>query len=287
MELTAPGYLVATTVCALYHAVAELATPVGRWSRSVDHSPTHSPALALRVAIRRGPLASLGDRRGHRTDRRRSRVGGVVLLTWVVFQTGVALGALIRRLREPGPPRSASRRPGCSPLRPSSSSAQSRRRVAAPASTRHRRHPGGGEQGEPPRRRGRLRTARRGDAPSSRQRARPRPVARERRRRPSVRRQSPSCRRGRGGGRLGVPISVGVTEDVGEAEPLHQRPGDRHPEGDVTRPLRQGPPGALRRIRTRAAARRPRGTRSTRSPRRHRRHRAGDPRPPDGTRSAW
>jgi apolipoprotein N-acyltransferase len=101
-QLTAPGYLAATTVYALYHAVAELATPVGRWS-TIARPFAHTLAEALRFVWPFGgvPLASLGIAEATAPIAGVVRVGGVVLLTWVVFQVGIALGALIRRLRDP------------------------------------------------------------------------------------------------------------------------------------------------------------------------------------------
>jgi apolipoprotein N-acyltransferase len=101
-QLTAPGYLAATTVYALYHGVAELATPAGRWS-TVGRPLAHTLAEALRFAWPFGgvPLASLGIAEASAPIAGVVRVGGVILLTWVVFQIGIALGALVRRLRDP------------------------------------------------------------------------------------------------------------------------------------------------------------------------------------------
>jgi apolipoprotein N-acyltransferase len=101
-ELTAPGYLIATTVYALFHGLAELATPVGRWS-TIGRPLAHTLAETLRFVWPFGgvPLASLGIAEAAAPIAGVVRVGGVILLTWVVFQTGIALGALIRRLREP------------------------------------------------------------------------------------------------------------------------------------------------------------------------------------------
>jgi apolipoprotein N-acyltransferase len=100
-QLTAPGYLAATTVYALYHAVAELATPAGRWS-TIGRPFAHTLAEALRFAWPFGgvPLASLGIAEAAAPIAVAVRVGGVILLTWVVFQAGVALGALARRVRD-------------------------------------------------------------------------------------------------------------------------------------------------------------------------------------------
>jgi apolipoprotein N-acyltransferase len=96
--LTAPGYLVASAVFALLHAVAALAAPPGRW-RIVGRPLTHALVEALRFSWPFGgvPLASLGISQAASPLAIIARVGGVILLTWVVLQAGFALGALVRR----------------------------------------------------------------------------------------------------------------------------------------------------------------------------------------------
>ena len=98
-QLTAPGYIVASTVYALFHAVAAVATPVGRWS-TIGRPFAHTLAEALRFSWPFGgvPLASLGIAQAAGPFAGVVRVGGVILLTWVVFQGGCALGVLARRL---------------------------------------------------------------------------------------------------------------------------------------------------------------------------------------------
>ena len=100
-QLTAPGYLVASAVFALFHAVAAVAAPIGRWS-TIGRPFAHTLAEALRFSWPFGgvPLASLGISQAAGPLAGVVRVGGVVLLTWVVFQVGVALGVVIRRLRD-------------------------------------------------------------------------------------------------------------------------------------------------------------------------------------------
>ena len=98
-QLTVPGYFVASAVFASFHSIAAVATPVGRWS-TIGRPFAHTLAEALRLAWPFGgvPLASLGIAQAAGPFAGVVRVGGVILLTWVVFQGGVALGVLARRL---------------------------------------------------------------------------------------------------------------------------------------------------------------------------------------------
>ena len=96
-QLTAPGYVVSSVVFAALHGVAALAAPTGRW-RIVGRPLAHSLIEALRFSFPFGgvPLASLGIAQAAGPVAEIARVGGVVLITWVVLQTGFALGALMR-----------------------------------------------------------------------------------------------------------------------------------------------------------------------------------------------
>ena len=74
------------------------------WSVEHDRStirPHMAEALRFVWPFGGVPLASLGIAEATAPIAGVVRVGGVVLLTWVVFQVGIALGALIRRLRDP------------------------------------------------------------------------------------------------------------------------------------------------------------------------------------------
>ncbi len=95
-QLTVPGYIVASLLFASWHGVAELVAPTGRW-RIIGRPAAHTLVEALRFSFPFGgvPLASLGIAQAAGPLAGIARVGGVILITWVVFQVGFALGALI------------------------------------------------------------------------------------------------------------------------------------------------------------------------------------------------
>jgi len=96
--LSAPGYLVAGAIFATYHGVAELVAGNGRW-RVISRPAAHTLAEALRFSFPFGgvPLASLAISQAAGPLLPIVRVGGALLLTWVVFQIGFALGVLVER----------------------------------------------------------------------------------------------------------------------------------------------------------------------------------------------
>jgi apolipoprotein N-acyltransferase len=96
--LSAPGYIAATVVYAGYHGVAALLAPGGRW-RVLGRPAAHTLAEALRFSFPFGgvPLASLAISQAAGPLLPVVRVGGALLLTWVVFQIGFGLGAVARR----------------------------------------------------------------------------------------------------------------------------------------------------------------------------------------------
>lgn len=102
-ELTIPGYIVAAIIFASWHGVAELVLTAGPSSRGegrwlVFTRPlAHTLVEALRFSFPFGgvPLASLGIAQAAGPFAGLARVGGVILITWVVFQVGVALGTLV------------------------------------------------------------------------------------------------------------------------------------------------------------------------------------------------
>jgi len=97
VQLTVPGYLVAGLAFAGYHALAGAFAPGGRWA-IVGRPLAHSLVEALRFSFPFGgvPLASLGISQVAGPFAGVARVGGVVLITWLVFQLGFLLGAAIR-----------------------------------------------------------------------------------------------------------------------------------------------------------------------------------------------
>jgi apolipoprotein N-acyltransferase len=96
--LTAPGYLVAGSLFAALHALAAVAAPTGAW-RVIGRPAAHALVEGVRLVVPFGgvPLATLaiGQASGPLLDV--ARVGGVVLLSWVVLQVGFAIGALRSR----------------------------------------------------------------------------------------------------------------------------------------------------------------------------------------------
>jgi apolipoprotein N-acyltransferase len=99
-QLTIAGYIATTLIFAAWHGIAELAAPNGRW-RVIGRPAAHSLVEAIRLSFPFGgvPLATLGIAQADGPLAGIARVGGVILLTWVVFQVGFAAGALISDAR--------------------------------------------------------------------------------------------------------------------------------------------------------------------------------------------
>src|SRR4051794_22710797 len=91
-SLTPPGYLLAAAIYAGYHSLAALVSPTGPW-RVIGRPAAHTLAEALRLVFPFGgvPLATLPIGQADGAFAGPVRVGGVLLLTWVVFQIGFAL----------------------------------------------------------------------------------------------------------------------------------------------------------------------------------------------------
>jgi len=109
--LTAPGYLIAGALFAVFHGLAAMITPSGNW-RVIGRPLAHTLAEALRFCFPFGgvPLASLAISQSSGPFVGVARVGGPVLLTWLTFQIGFALAG-----PSPGVPQFAKRsRPGVS-----------------------------------------------------------------------------------------------------------------------------------------------------------------------------
>jgi apolipoprotein N-acyltransferase len=107
VQLTAPGYVVAGAVFSSFHAAAALVAPTGAW-RVIGRPAAHALVEAVRFSFPFGgiPLATLGMSQVGGPLVGVVRVGGVILLTWLVFQIGFALAgpapgvpAFARRMR--------------------------------------------------------------------------------------------------------------------------------------------------------------------------------------------
>ena len=90
--LTSPGYLVAASLFAGLHALAAVCSPTGPW-RTIGRPAAHALVESIRLIVPFGgvPLASLAIGQSAGPLIGVARVGGVILLTWLVFQLGFAL----------------------------------------------------------------------------------------------------------------------------------------------------------------------------------------------------
>lgn len=94
--LTVPGYLIAPAIFAGFHAIAAVAAPTGRWG-SIGRPAAHTLAEIVRMSFPFGgvPLATLGISQAGGPLLGVARIGGVVALTWLVFQIGSSVGTVI------------------------------------------------------------------------------------------------------------------------------------------------------------------------------------------------
>ena len=101
-QLTIPGYIASCVIFASFHGVAALIAPPGRW-RVIGRPAAHTLVEAVRFSFPFGgvPLASLGISQVGGPLAGVVRVGGVILLTWVVMQIGFALGAVLEDVHRP------------------------------------------------------------------------------------------------------------------------------------------------------------------------------------------
>ncbi len=92
--LTAPGFLIAALLFAAFHAGAAVLAPIGPWA-VIGRPAAHTLAESLRLAFPFGgvPLATLGISQAGGPLLGLARLGGVILITWVVFQVGFAFAA--------------------------------------------------------------------------------------------------------------------------------------------------------------------------------------------------
>jgi apolipoprotein N-acyltransferase len=111
--LTAPGYVLATLLFAGLHGLAALVSPTGPW-RVIGRPAAHAVVEGLRLAIPFGgvPLATIAIGQAGGPLVGVARVGGVILLSWLVLQVGFALGAFVTNRSDAGEPAAAGPRTG-------------------------------------------------------------------------------------------------------------------------------------------------------------------------------
>ncbi len=90
--LTVPGYVLACAMFAALHAAAAALAPTGPW-RTIGRPAAHSLVEVIRMSFPFGgvPLATLGISQAGGPLLGMARLGGVILMTWVVFQFGFAI----------------------------------------------------------------------------------------------------------------------------------------------------------------------------------------------------
>jgi apolipoprotein N-acyltransferase len=99
IQLTVPGYFIAGLVYGSFHMIAALIAPVGTW-RVIGRPAAHTLAEAVRFSFPFGgvPLASLGMSQVDGPFGGVARIGGVILITWIVMQLGFALAGPAPRI---------------------------------------------------------------------------------------------------------------------------------------------------------------------------------------------
>jgi apolipoprotein N-acyltransferase len=90
--LTVPGYIIVAIAFAGFHAAAAAIAPRGPW-RTVGRPAAHTLVETIRLGFPFGgvPLATIGIAQAGGPLLGVARIGGVILLTWIVFQVGCAL----------------------------------------------------------------------------------------------------------------------------------------------------------------------------------------------------
>jgi apolipoprotein N-acyltransferase len=111
--LTAPGYVLATLLFAGLHGLAALVSPTGPW-RVIGRPAAHAVVEGVRLAVPFGgvPLATIAIGQAGGPLVGVARVGGVILLSWLVLQVGCALGAFVTNRSAAGEPAAAGPRTG-------------------------------------------------------------------------------------------------------------------------------------------------------------------------------
>jgi len=101
VQLTIPGYIVAAAIFAAFHGVAAIIVSPNAALRWVGRPAAHTLVEALRMSFPFGgvPLATIGIGQVAGPIGGVARVGGVILMTWIVFQVSMAIPAAVERLR--------------------------------------------------------------------------------------------------------------------------------------------------------------------------------------------
>lgn len=96
--LTSPGYVIGGALFAGCHALAAVIAPVGPW-RVIGRPAAHTLVEATRLFVPFGgvPIATIAIGQASGPLLGVARVGGVILITWVVFQIGFAVAAIADR----------------------------------------------------------------------------------------------------------------------------------------------------------------------------------------------
>lgn len=94
--LTVPGYLITIALFAGLHAAAAAIVPTGRW-QVIAQPAAHTLAEIVRLWFPFGgiPLATLGISQASGPLLQVAGLGGVILITWIVFQVGFALASIV------------------------------------------------------------------------------------------------------------------------------------------------------------------------------------------------
>ena len=100
--LTAPGYLLTCAMYAGLHAAAAAFAPTGPW-RTIGRPAAHTIVEVVRMSFPFGgvPLATLGISQAGGPLLGVARVGGVIVITWIVFQVGCSSARLVRAVCDP------------------------------------------------------------------------------------------------------------------------------------------------------------------------------------------
>jgi apolipoprotein N-acyltransferase len=90
--LTIPGYVFTSLLFAGFHAAAAAAAPTGPW-RTIGRPAAHTLVEAVRFGFPFGgvPLATMGISQAGGPLLGVARLGGAILITWIVFQVGCTL----------------------------------------------------------------------------------------------------------------------------------------------------------------------------------------------------